>query len=191
MPRIPASRVLLPSRSRQQMIESRGDFRHVADDDLSAKLRAHSVQLRVRLITMPQLPRTSQSSHRKPYPWTRNTRCRGRRAITCSLCIEPQRNGPTNQLLPACRTGRRRADVRIEATLLGAKSYAAISIVMAPEYQAIRPALLVIHIGECAEISKGHASGSYAGWTCGSRTGVRTGRGGTCRARRATAAILA
>jgi hypothetical protein len=93
-----------------------------------------------------------------------------------------------------------RADVRIEATMLGAQPDAAISIIMRSERQPIRPALLVIDVGERAGISKGYAGGTYDDWTCVGSDGDRPGAGSTetgrcgsrlCRASQAAAAEIA
>jgi hypothetical protein len=54
---------------------------------------------------------------------------------------------------PAARGGRRRADIRIQAAMLGAETYAAIGIIPGSECQPIGPALLVIDIGEGAGIA--------------------------------------
>jgi len=63
--------------------------------------------------------------------------------------------------LSAAGTGG--ADVRIEATVLRAEPDPAVGIIMTAEHQAVRPALLVVHIGKSGGVAQRDAGGRGGG----------------------------
>jgi hypothetical protein len=99
---------------------------------------------------------------------------------------------PVKKCLPAPRG----AQIWIETAMLGAQSYAAVSVIAGAEFQAIGAALSVIDIGEVGGLSpvRSKHSGTRGSGGYGSRLGGAdsNGRGcGSVRARQATAVKIA